>query len=599
VSATPTEHTVTESPPSVRVVVGYASLYTVTAVVLFRLGTVVPEPVGYLLLSVLFAIPILVAYRQGLPPRWELLFLITTPLLPILVVIDPLETGLYGYDAYSFTIPALELLRSGVPVGVFVNADGDWPLFYAVALVVQQLTGSSLGLLAKYLPLFVVLIPLLVYAGVDRLTHRRTAFYTGMAVASTRTLTLFETKLVDETVAVLLFFTAITYLAVARAHRRATVGLAIVLAGLILSHHATSVFILPLVGGLLLARLLGGLPALPVLSSRLAPQRGDPFDVGIDGALLLGLGAGSVFVLLAPEVTAGLFDTAYGALFEGQQTATSVETEGPGGGIFVVRGVTPRQLISRAALVVFATMAGVTAGGVLSRYDIAHWELGWVGAAAVLAGLYLGSLVGGRVVPLSPLRILLFLVATITPPALSILSRSKLVERLTPARLATPDEERRARLGELIGIALVIGLILTQIAAIDPHVLYTDPASTVTGEGHHTRAQFAASEWTAQYFSGALIGAERSLWVANDNNYRNPVHGAGSCRLLLTVWRPAFEEPRPQNVSAVYDSGDVVLTRSASDPYIPGTSSNTQITPTTNAGPPACGTFQRSNVATA
>lgn len=580
-------------PPSLGAVALYLGLYLLTTVVVFRAGSFVPEGTGYVLLVTLFVIPLGLAERGHLTPAWEVFFLFATPLLPILVVIDPFEAGLFGYDAYSFTIPALEYLRNGASIGAFVNADGDWPAFYAVALAFQQLAGVDTGFLSKYFPLFVVAIPFVVYAGVELLAPRRIAFYTGMAVASTRTLVLFEVKFVDETIAVLLFFTAILYLALTTHERRAVVGLAMVIAALALTHHATSVFFGILLACMLGASLIERVPLPGVLARRLYPRRGRPIDIGITGTVVVAFGVGAVFFFLAPQVTTELVNTAHGALFEGQQTAAPVQSSG-GGGIFSVSGVPPRQLVSRAAILVFALMAGVTAFGVLTRYDAAYWEVGWVGAAGIFAMLYFASLVGGRVVPLDPIRILLFLVATITPPTLSVISRAQF-----PSRLSRLVSERRvfSVTRSVVAVLIVTALILTQLAAFDPHVLYTNPDETVIGEGHHTSAQFGASQWTERHYSGAVLGAERSLWVAYDNNYRNPIHGEGACKSLLTVWRPETGGARPSNVSVVFHSTGVSLTRADTEPYIPGKASNTQASPNYNSGPPECGTFVRSKFA--
>jgi hypothetical protein len=241
----------------------------------------------------------------------------------------------------------------------------------------------------------------------------------------------------------------------------------------------------------------------------------------------------------------------------------------------------------------FALMAGVTAFGVLTRYDAAYWEVGWVGAAGIFAMLYFASLVGGRVVPLDPIRILLFLVATITPPTLSVISRA------SPPGLSRLASDRRvfSVIRSVVAVLIVSALILTQVAAFEPHVLYTNPDQTVIGEGHHTSAQFGASQWTERHYSGAVLGAERSLWVAYDNNYRNPIHGEGACKSLLTVWRPETGDARPSDVSVVFDSTGVSLTRADTEPYIPGKASNTQASPNYNSGPPECGTFVRSKFA--
>jgi hypothetical protein len=582
-------------PPSLRAVALYLGLYLLTTVIVFRAGSFVPKSTGYVLLVSLFVIPLGLSERGHLTPAWEVFFLFATPLLPMLIVIDPFEAGLFGYDAYSFTIPALDYLRNGASIGSFVNADGDWPAFYAVVLAFQQLAGVDTGFLSKYFPLFVVVIPFIVYAGVELLATRRIAFYTGMAVASTRTLVLFEIKFVDETIAILLFFTAIVYLALSTRERQAVVGLSVVITALALTHHATSAFFSILLACTLGASLVKQVPLPGLLARRLYPQRGRPIDVGITGTIVVAFGIGAVFLFLAPQVTTELVNTAHGALFEGQQTAAPAQS-GSGGGIFSVSGVPPRQLVSRAAILVFALMAGVTAFGVLTRYDAAYWEVGWVGAAGIFAILYFASLVGGRVVPLDPIRILLFLVATITPPTLSVISRVGL-----PPRLSQLVSERPVFtvFRGLVAVLVVSTLILTQVAAFTPHVLYTNPDETVIGEGHHTSAQFGASQWTERHYSGAVLGAERSLWVAHDNNYRNPTHGKGACKSLLTVWRPETGDTRPADVSVVFDSTGISLTQANTEPYIPGKASNTQASPNYNSGPPECGTFVRSKFAKA
>ena len=572
----------------------YLGLYLLTTVVAFRAGSLVPTPTGYLLLMALFILPVILAERDGLPALWEAFFLFATPLLPMLIVIDPFEAGLFGYDAYSFTIPALDYFRNGVSIGEFVSDDGDWPAFYAVALVLQQLTGVDTVVLSKYLPLFVVAVPYVAYAGIEQFATRRIAFHTGMVVASTRTLLLFEVKFVDETIAVLLFFTAIVYLALTAGTRRAVVGFAVVVTALVLTHHATSLFFGILMIGLIGGPLLARAPLPDLLARRVVPQRGTPIGVRITGAVLVAAGVAAVFLFLAPQLTTGLIETAFESLFGSRETTSAVQS-GSGGGLFSISGVPPRQLVSRAALPLFALMAGVAALGILTRYKTAYWEFGWTAAAGVFAVLYLLSVVGGRVVPLGPIRILLFLVATLTPVTLSVVSRVR-----SPARLRnqlaqiSPDRRDVRVMRGVVAVLIVSLLIMTQVAAFDPHILYTNPDKTVIGEGHHTSAQFGASQWTEQHYSGGAVGAERSLWVAHDNSYRNPLHGEGACETLLTAWRPGTGDARPENVSIVFDSTDISLTRSAGDAYIPGASSNTQLTPNDNAGSPKCGTFVRS-----
>ncbi|MDZ7730949.1 MAG: hypothetical protein U5K37_08615 [Natrialbaceae archaeon] len=201
------------------------------------------------------------------------------------------------------------------------------------------------------------------------------------------------------------------------------------------------------------------------------------------------------------------------------------------------------------AVPIFAIIASIGAYFVLSKNKIEVWETSMVVYAGILGLIYVATLAIGRLIPLDSIRLLILLSAALIPPVLSFLSRNELSIKNYNFDL------------EVVGIILAVILIITQIAAVPPHVLYSDKSSTVIGEGHYTESQFIASEWVNTHTELKIIPYERGLWLSQGN----PVvdirfFGSYDDDLFIRPWRSeAKANDQLYEQDAIYDSGEIKL----------------------------------------
>ena len=522
--------------------VAYWFLYVLTAHVAFRFGDGLPAVTGYVLLGFLYLVPVAIVLRCDLTDRSMALFLVVVPWLSLLIVIDPVEMGLFGHDPYSYTLPSYEYFRSGASLSAFAERAEAWPLFYSLTALLQEVTGTSTATVAKYVPLIVVTIPFVFFVGLRRYVDSEIAFLAAITVAATRSYVQFQAKFVDETIAVVLFFSLIAVLALTGRDWRRSALVVLVVVALSLSHHATSAVGLLFIGCWALA---GRIERLSVLPRRFRSVS-EPSAVRLQQVVIVGMLIVGMFSFLAPMFAGRLVGIAVAAL-SGTVVTTAPVSDGSSAGLFTLSGLSLRQVLSRLALVFLALFALIDAAGVVSRYRVRQWEFGWITFAGIMSVIYLGTIVGGRLVPLDPIRLLVFLVPALIAPALVVVVRSGTSDRLPFASV----------LRYTVAGVLVCAFIVTQIAAIPPHVLYSDPAVTTLGEGHATPAQFAASSWANDHTDAPIFGSEPAVWRARDNEFR--AASKEDCRDGLLAWRREGGITKPPRASAVYDGGKVAL----------------------------------------
>ena len=521
----------------------YLLVWTVTAVMAFLFGDFLPLGVGYVFLVSLYVLPVLAIRYEEIPLALMAAVLVSTPLLTFLIVIDPVEMGLFGHDPYVYTMPALESFRTGSSLAAFMNEGGEWPAFYALFVFVEQVTDVPTYTLAKYLPLMSAAVPLFYFVAVSRYTSRRIAFLSAIAIASVRTLFLFESKFVNEIVAVVLFFVLLVVLRFFDFGWPENLLPVVVVLALTFAHHATAYIAVLFLGCWAFVDWLSRIESVP---ERFVSRQRDLSDVRLRHALILGIVITSLFIYMASVVSKGLLGIAYSALVLGQTTPAPISQSSADVG--TISGLPIRQLVSRAALVVLGVLAAISGVSVLSRYRAQPWEVGWTAFAGIISVLYVGTIVGGRAIHLDPIRLLLFLVAALVPPALTVLVRST-----GPDFLAGWSRHT-------VATAIVCAFLVTQIAAIPPHVLYSDPSSTTLDEGHYTPAQFAASSWAGTHSDAAVLGYEKGLWIARGAGFRAVQFETDGCDDTMRVWRIEAGEEMTAADSTIYDGGDVALT---------------------------------------
>jgi hypothetical protein len=554
----------------------YALLYAATALIGFRFGDALPVATIYVLLGVLFAVPVWLGVRANLTVSMKVALLLTLPLLPALLVVDPLEVGFYGYDPYRTLQTTFEFRANG-PAWI-ANNRASWPAFYSLVWAVTSLTGVEVATVGRYLPLFVVGVPVVFYAFARGVVSDQTAFLAALGFAGVRTLFTFQTKFVDESLAFAAFFLLLLALRLGDAGGSRSRWLSYLFAlTAVLSHHFV---------GLLTVAVLVLWDVTRLLASvrRSGHRSGTP----LSGVTALAGGVfGGMFLLVAPDFVVRLFGLVElpsfgptdGGSTDAPSTSTATDTTSvstDSGGTTGLTESSPQGATTIAdtpeaqsspttddgaptgmagRLVGFLTdnwrflpanallvgLASVVAAGLPSlSFQRNRWPL----VATILGGLlavgYGFSIVFGPIVPLDPSRYPVYMVPML------LLALAHLVDA---GRIPT----RR----QALAVAVVL-LAVTQLLLVAPGVLYTDISGTTVEEDHYSPAQLAASDHVARYGVDQVVGWERGLWV-RAGAYAVPREEAPDCG-ILRVWR----RDAPTNYfsptdEVVYDNGAVRL----------------------------------------
>ena len=508
----------------------YFFLTTLTAAVLFSPGfeLTVPYFVGLALLLSLYLIPIAATQFGSLSRARGVLYLTTTTVVAMLVVIDPVEIGLYGYDPYMHTIPSVEYMRTGPSLTDFLNREDAWPAFYAGVVLLEEFGLPPLAI-SKYLPLVAAAAPALLYIGLCRTLENNDAFLVAVGFASTRTLLLFESKFLSESMAVLLLFLIVLIFLSAPDTKSRSAALFGAVTVLVFTHHAVAAFLIFL---LFLWPVTVYILQLPWIPRRLQPTEDD-----VTPRFVYGLVAGILFVTLFIDVGSEFAGWLLANLLSALEAGQGAAVAGLSGGEASIRGY-----LTQAALPLFVVCAAVVAAGQFSSRQQPEWVSGWSAFAGVIATLYAVSLVAGAFVPLDPIRFLIILV-----PFLMAATVGVLVGRRAESR----SSWRQAAV-----VVLVVALVVTQLPAIPAHVLFSDPSETVIGEGHYSAPQWAASDWAGTYLSDPLVVFERGLWIAGGT--ADPRERRDEC-VDYRVWREDSGLVRDPSSNTVYSAGPIAV----------------------------------------
>ncbi|WP_152420803.1 hypothetical protein [Haloarcula japonica] len=411
--------------------------------------------------------------------------------MPILLIIDPVEIGMWGYDPYTYSLPALHQFAAGQVTSIIQS--GSYPATYALTSFVSTLTGNSLEGTAKYIPFTTGLIPLFLFVACRRQVGTSNALVIAVIAASTRTLLGFETKFVDEILAVTLSFFLFFLLPRCKTKSQRLIALG-VLGVVAYAHHATALFLLI---GLVCWRI--GIPITQYVGDHLFTNHlqvrleKTQFRPKWNTILIL-----IMFVLTLPLYAGeGFFSLILSSMLESLSGNTSSLT---GGGI----DTGSSGFFSLLSTSLTASLIALT---IYSLWRIINtknegWEVGWFVFVGILGVLYASTLVLGRVLPLDPIRLLIFIV-----PLLGAVAISKLPQ----------DQASRHTIGVIL---IAVLLIIPNLASIPPNLLITDIShKPPIGEGHYTAQQWSASEWASTYDRRIIRVHEKGLWSATGNTY--------------------------------------------------------------------------------
>ena len=504
--------------------------FTATAIFLGGFSIVELSRVSlFFMLILFFAIPILYATSGRMHNIIVLIFVIATPLVPIILVIDPVEIGMWGHDPYIHSTQALRLVASGELIDAMKV--GSYPGTYLLTYSISAGFRLPLETVAKYIPLITATIPLFFYIATKRWVGSSNALVIAIITASTRTLLTFESKFVDEILAVTLGFLLLFLLQVSKTREQkfSAIGVMVVIT---LSHHAVSCIValglaLWWVTGDVL-RLSSQLPVVGLLFEQLAPHTKEKAPTLPTIVVMIILG--TLLPLFFGEAFFGLVLMNLINSFVGETTSLSGGgVSAPLNGLFAA---TSSFLIISLILLTLYSLRRVF------QEDSDNWEVGWLAFVGFLGVIYALSLLAGRVVPLDPIRLLIFIV-----PFLAALTISKL-----------PSTTVKWRICSVILVATL--LIVPNLAAIPAHLLISDTGyKPNTAEGHFTEQQWSASIWSSSYNPTRISALERDLWAATESNYVADEYG--TCTDVF-VARDGLQQPDVSG-DIIYDNGNVDL----------------------------------------
>lgn len=493
----------------------YLILYSITNVLVFSPSISSPVFLGYALLIALFLLSVIIGRKSG--RKTHLFLILTVSFLMSLIVIDPVETGLYGHDPYTYTLPALETFNNVSP-STFINVTEAFPLFYSLSWISLEIYGSSTAVVAKYLPMIILAIPLLFYAGTALRIGSKLALFSSLCLIGTKTFYLFEVKFIEEPLAMVIYFTIINLILLAKHIPRFKYLLVISSIAVSLSHPTVAVVAILLLGAFAITRLGSVVP------SRFKPRSITKYSVIYPIIIASGM---TILVLFTGQSIAKLI---FGAIFIGSSVPTSAPT--------------PQWEISSLTYTIFlilqAGLAVFVLSAYLSHYRFEHWQLSFSIHSAVMLLIYL--LLGPVLItitsaPIDSSRVVLYYVPILILVFISIFKD------------LFPKEKNTV----LMSVFLVI-FLSSQVLSMPPHVLYSDPGHTTVGEGHYTQSQFQASSWVAQFSSDGVVGFERGLWESHNNTYLQ--NQQGNCTNKLFVQRSGVLSHSNLAHSAIYDSGN-------------------------------------------
>lgn len=563
----------------------YTVLYAVVAITAFHATYLLPAAGETVALIGLYAIPVVLVVTD-LPTRVAVVLLFATAFLAALVVIDPLEPGLYGADPYD-TLGDLRLFRNvDGDLGEFIRTSEERPLIFPLTLALQTATGVSIRTAAKYVPLISTAVPLFFFVAMNRLTTAKVALLTSFALASLRTLIVFESKFIPEVAAIFVLFVLFAVV-VLPLHVLTTETVAEVLGvGVSLGHNFTSMVVTLLFGIWAVvsavstrvdATAKAGWPhpwrsALKQCLSRsrrtrilrvarYLPRAGDgpsPWVLGF-AALATGMTTAFVFVVVQPDTTARLTESVTDVFVRGQSARPSPGALGTQRGT----GASLRSIVADFGTVIaFLVLALINAAVVLSEYDNTAWETAWTIMSGILSLMYFVLMIIGWVVPIDETRLLIFMTPLLFGVAVNALSG--------PDGLVARFEYD----GHVLAAVIVIAFAISSLSGIPPHVLQSNPGETVVGaEGHHPREVTTASEWAARYDSPPVVAPVGGVWsgVADNSHHGTYDEFDGDCSDERSLVRRNGMNPppgparralvTPRNV--VYASEDVTIVNCA------------------------------------
>jgi hypothetical protein len=403
-------------------------------------------------------------YESG--PLEAILHIFIATIVGQLIVIDPVEPGLYGTDSYMTLTDQFSYLN--FPLDVAIVKFQAWPLFFTFFESIQAVLGLPLPLLAKYVPLITSLVPVLVFLTARRLLPNTfSAVIVGMSAAATKTLLLFETKFVDETIGVVLFFTALILIfSTSIWAMRGRLALLILSIGIVFSHPIVAL-VFALLGFLIIVTWYSSSLTIPI--QRLIPNKTEEIQFSSTILLIHIFLFGVIYLLYAAEYTvAGILLTETGTYGSGPISV--------GASLLIA---------DYFLMIVLVSFAVILLAAFLSDFNLTHWELALAIFCGVLSTYFVMTVAFGKLIGLSQSRIIIFLLPVLF---------------LVGSRVLLQEEFSLITNGQTTLILLMVIFLISQIAALPPHITQSDPTTTIPDtDRSQTVFEQRAIKWMSDY----------------------------------------------------------------------------------------------------
>jgi len=448
------------------------------------------------------------------PTYRHCIILLIVPLVPFLVVIDPMEVGLVGHDPY---FKLQNTLAVGGSVTEFVDSELSFPLFFIFATSLKEILGISLESLAKYLPLIATSVPSIYYLGLKQYIGEQKAYLSGVGVASIQTFLFFHSMFHEESLAVTYFSMFILFTAVAARTQKRIIVYTLLVA-VVFTHHYTAFMTFVFLAIWWVADWSDN-----GLITRLFALRPSPSTYQTPSYLVAAIISTAIVIYL-------LFPFAEVVL---RGVMTSLVIEGPKeqeGAVVATSATSLLEIIEsiggRIATVLLVFVAFLA---VISRKQISDWEFSWAVFGGGVAVIYILALVAGQLINLSATRFYFFVCLPLLPVAV--------------AYLWNESDKRRQRLT----YAVLIIFIIPQVFALAPALVYSDPSKGYVYHGHYTVQTHQATETYAKYrpSNPEVIGYEEEPWVTTAGThfqrFTEPNWPLVQCENAVYIWKEALE----------------------------------------------------------
>ncbi|WP_435102474.1 hypothetical protein [Halarchaeum sp. P4] len=415
--------------------------------------------------------------------RASLTTLVLTAALGLFIVIDPLESGLYGYDPY-YSVLETSRLASGMSSIDLLTKYGDRPLIFSLITIVSSISAVPIPSAGKYYPLVNALLPVIGYVAFRTVSSKEVALLSAHAIVGTRTFLTFESKFVPESLGIFLFFALIFSLLMEFSQSDTDWRYLSIFFGIsiILTHNVTSLIAIFFLLTVCTVCLL--IPHIPLPTTPFNKSSYPSPSLQL-ATLILIIGFMSLFIY-GDWITLRnmIINIAVGTKSVGHTTSSTLSII---------------QLVNEfGQLIVVFFMCILNLLILHPKYESDHWELGIAVFNASLISLFMIQSIMGKITDLDQIRLIIFVY-----PLLAFIS----LRTIYGINLHKLDQYR-----DHLAVILLVAFLIPQLIAIPTPVLETTYGPTLE-EDHFSDSQFAAANWASRSEIQSISGYERDVWL--------------------------------------------------------------------------------------